>query len=122
MRLDTLRDGIGIAGGTCLQLCCSSKTYRVARMTVEDLHEKRRKAAQKHKAGKRLTYEETALMMWDESKEARPMSAMGIFKIEKRALEKLRSALGEYGISSLDDIFEPKDREIAKKTNMSEHS
>ena len=81
----------------------------------KDLIDKKRKAMQKHKDGKRLTYEETALAIWDEKTESKPLSAMGIFKIEKRALEKLKLGLKKYGITGLDDILEPKDREVAKK-------
>jgi len=85
----------------------------------EELLSKKKKALQKHKDGKRLTYEETAFALWDEKSEAKPMSAMGIYKIEKRALEKLKEALKKYNIHGLDDIFEPKDREVAKKVTSS---
>ena len=84
-----------------------------------DLIDRKHKALRKHKDGKRLTYEETALAVWDEKTEDKPMSAMGIYKIEKRALEKLKAGLKKYGITCLDDVFEPKDREVAKKVTSS---
>lgn len=71
-------------------------------------------ALAKHKAGKRLTLEETAAAIWDPESGKKPMTCMGIQKIEKRALDKLRLALKRYGINDLSDIFEPKYREYAK--------
>ena len=71
-------------------------------------------ALAKHKAGKRLTLEETAVAIWDPESGKKPMTCMGIQKIEKRALDKLRLALKKYGINDLSDIFEPKYREYAK--------
>ena len=71
-------------------------------------------ALAKHKAGKRLTLEETALAIWDPDSSKKPMTCMGIQKIEKRALEKLRVALKRYNINGLSDIIEPKYREYAK--------
>lgn len=68
---------------------------------------------------KSLTYDEVALMMWDESPDNVPMSAMGVCKIEKKALEKLREGLKQYGIDNIDDILEPKHREIGKKVTTS---
>lgn len=71
-------------------------------------------AIKKHAAGEALTLEETATAMWNPEIENQPMSAMGILKIERRALEKLKKKLSEFGITSLDDIFDPKFREYAK--------
>lgn len=76
--------------------------------------ELKEEALKKHVAGNALTLEETAYAMWDPNSENRPMSAMGILKIERRALDKLKHRLSKYGITSLDDIFDPKYRELAK--------
>ena len=68
-------------------------------------------ALAKAKAGNRLTLEETALAIWDPESGKKPMTCMGIQKIEKRALDKLKAALNKYGINDLSDIIEPKYRE-----------
>jgi hypothetical protein len=69
---------------------------------------------------KTLTYDEVALMLWNDSPDNVPMSAMGVCKIEKRALEKLREGLRQrYGIDNIDDMLEPKYREIGKKVTAS---
>lgn len=71
----------------------------------------RKDALRKYKAGERLTLEETAVAIWDPESEKQPMTCMGILKIEKRALDKLRNKLKTFGIKNLNDIFEPKYRE-----------
>lgn len=75
----------------------------------------RREAIAKHKRGNCLTLEETALAIWNPLTERRPMTCMGVLKIEKRALAKLKEQLGKYGINSLSDVFETKYREIGGK-------
>lgn len=76
----------------------------------------KKEALKKHEDGKCLTLDETALAIWDPDKDDKPMSAMGILKIERRALAKLKSKLhSRYGIDNLDDIFDPKHREVARK-------
>ena len=66
----------------------------------------REAAIEKHRHGERLTLEETALAIWKPDVEAKPMSIMGVQKIEKRALAKLREELKKrYGITSLSDIL-----------------
>ena len=72
-------------------------------------------ALEKHANRERLTLEETACAMWDPESEKKPMSALGILKIERRALEKLKVALAKYGIKGVDDMFEAKGREIGQK-------
>ena len=64
--------------------------------------------------GERLTLEETAVAIWDPDTEAHPMTCMGVLKIEKRALDKLKEQLKKYGINDLSDVFEPKAREYGK--------
>lgn len=72
-------------------------------------------AMKKHAAGENLTLEETAAAIWNPETENQPMTAMGILKIERRALDKLKTLLAsQYGINSIDDIFDPKYREYAK--------
>ena len=71
------------------------------------LEEQRQLALEKHRCGEHLTLDETALAMWDPSREKKPMSVMGIQKIEMRALAKLRAAVAKrYGWKSLDDVLE----------------
>lgn len=59
----------------------------------------------KHASDKALTLEETAAAIWDPDKTDKPMTAMGVYKIEQRALKKLRDALSQFGIKSLDDAI-----------------
>lgn len=72
-------------------------------------------ALAKHANGERLTLEETACAMWDPESGKKPMSALGVLKIERRALDKLKAALEKYGIKGIDDMFESKGREIGQK-------
>lgn len=68
----------------------------------------------KHKSGERLTLEETAYAIWNPKLEKKPMTSMGIYKIEQRAMLKLRSALSSrYGIKQLDDVYENSNRIVA---------
>ena len=96
------------------ELSAISKERAILRKKL-NLIDKKRKAMQKHKDGKCLTFEETAFAIWDIDKETRPMSPMGICKLQKRILEKCNGKLSKVGIKSSDDVFEPKDREVAKK-------
>ena len=65
----------------------------------------------KHEAGDALTLEETAIAIWNPDTEAHPMTSMGVLKIEKKALEKLKARLKDMNIKGLDDVFEAKFRE-----------
>lgn len=71
----------------------------------------------KHMTGNRLTLEETALAMWDPKTEEKPMSPMGILKIERRALEKLKKAFKKLGVNSFDDIFSDKSERTMDMVN-----
>ena len=71
-------------------------------------------ALRKHASGDALTLEETAVAIWDPTTEDCPMTSMGILKIEKKALAKLREKLKESNIVGIDDMFESKFREYAK--------
>ena len=68
----------------------------------------------KHASGKTLTLEETAAAIWNPDTESKPMTAMGVLKIEKKALAKLKSKLKEINIKNLDDVFESRFREYGK--------
>lgn len=59
----------------------------------------------KHASDETLTLEETAAAIWDPDKTDKPMTAMGVYKIEQRALKKLRDALAQLGIKSLGDAI-----------------
>lgn len=71
-------------------------------------------ALRKHKSGEPLSLEETALAIWDPDTEDYPMTSMGVLKIEKKALAKLKMALKKKNIIGIDDLFESKFREYAK--------
>ena len=75
----------------------------------------KKEALKKHAEGECLTLEETACAIWDPNSGKKPLSALGVLKIERRALAKLKAAFAEYGIENLDDLFEPKGREVAQK-------
>lgn len=81
----------------------------------------KKQCLKKHEDGEPLTLEETAFAMWDPTTESKPMTAMGILKIERRALDKLKLALKHKKINSLDDLFDPRHREIGKQENTKEH-
>ena len=81
----------------------------------------KKQCMKKHHDGKSLTLDETAFAVWDPDAQAKPMSPMGILKIERRALDKLKCELKKHGISSLDDVFDPKYREAGHRENTREH-
>lgn len=55
-----------------------------------------------------MTLEEAAFALWmiDGKKTARPMTRMGILKIEQKACAKMREKLKKYGIKQLDDVVD----------------
>lgn len=58
-----------------------------------------------------LTYEDAAYALWlKEGKKGKPLSKVGILKIEERALMKIRKELEKIGIHGIDDFLEPKYR------------
>lgn len=67
-------------------------------------------------AGKPLTLEQTAVALWhvEGRKTKKPMTKMGVLKIEQAALAKMRQGLLKYGITSLDDVIDVKHRENAQ--------
>lgn len=87
----------------------------------ESMLEFKKQSIKKHDAGEFLTLEETAFAMWDPEAESKPLSAMGVLKIERRALDKMKLALKKYGIYNLDDVFDPRHREAAKQDNTREY-
>lgn len=62
----------------------------------------------KYLTGTPMTLEETAFALWmsDGRKTPRPMTRMGVLKIEQKACAKLRIALKKYGIKQLDDAID----------------
>ena len=88
--------------------------------TKESMVAYREKCIQKHASGECLSLDETAYAIWDPAHEDKPMTPMGILKIERKALAKLKLKLKENGISSLDDVFDPRHREFAKQENSRE--
>ena len=64
--------------------------------------------------GEPLTLEETAVAIWRPDVEKHPMTCMGVLKIEKRALAKMKSKLKTLNIHGLDDVFESKFREYGE--------
>lgn len=91
------------------------------RASLEDMLAFKKQCLRKHKEGKCLTLDETAFAVWDPENQAKPMSPMGVLKIERRALEKLKSELKKYNINNLDDVFDPKHREMGHQENTCEH-
>ena len=85
-------------------------------MTNEEMIGIRNLALKKHANGKALTLEETALAIWDPNSRKKPMTTMGLLKLERRALAKLKTKLKEYNIDSLDDLFDPKYREVGHES------
>ena len=94
-----------------------------ARHTKETAHwlKLKNEALKKHKAGERLTLEETAVAIWNPKTERQPITCMGVLKIEKRALAKIKAKLRADNIRSLDDVFEPKYREYGSRASLSDH-
>ena len=82
--------------------------------TTEEWLAEKKIVLRRHAAGERLTLDETALAIWNPKERPYPMTSMGILKIEKQALDKLKTQLKKYNINNLDDIFDPKLREIGK--------
>lgn len=91
------------------------------RLSRESMLAFKKQCHRKHEDGKCLTLEETAFAIWDPEKEAHPITPMGVLKIERRALEKVKLALKKYGINNLDDVFDPKHRELAKQDTTREY-
>lgn len=62
-----------------------------------------------------LTLEETAYLLWcfEGKKTSKPMTKVGILKIEKQALDKCKKAFAKHGIKNLDDVFECSGRQRA---------
>ena len=81
------------------------------RKSKEHWMKAKKMALAKHAGGDRLTLEETAAAIWNPNEEDHPMTCMGVLKIEKKALEKLKFALKKYGIKDLSDVVEPRYRE-----------
>ena len=69
------------------------------------------KAQEKLRTGHNLNLNEIAVMIWNPKKETKPLSAMGILKIERRALLKIRKGFAKMGITKLDDVVGVKTRE-----------
>lgn len=90
------------------------------RSSKTSMLEFKKQCLKKHEAGECLTLDETAFAIWDPEKDSKPMSPMGILKIERRALAKLKVELANHGIKNLDDIFDPKHREMGKQENTKE--
>ena len=72
----------------------------------QSLQEQEDEVILKYLNGEPMTLEETALGLWmyDGRKTLKPMSRMGILKLEQRILQKFRKACEEHGISE-DDLF-----------------
>ena len=91
------------------------------RSSKEAMLKFKERCLKKHGSGKSLTLDETAFAIWDPDTQEKPMTPMGILKIERRALEKLKSELKKYGIKNLDDVFDPKYRELGKQESTKEN-
>ncbi len=90
------------------------------RSSREAMLEHRKRCLKKHQDGEALTLDETAFAMWNPELEKKPLSPMGVLKIERRALAKLKDELAKNGIKGLDDVFDPKHRELGKQENSKE--
>ena len=66
--------------------------------------------------GKPLTLEQTAVALWhiEGRKAKKPMTKMGVLKVEQGALLKMRQGLAKHGITKLDDVLDVNKREIAQ--------
>lgn len=66
--------------------------------------------------GKPLTLEQTAVALWhiEGRKTKKPMTKMGVLKIEHGALAKMKQGLLKYGITQLDDVMDIRGRERAQ--------
>jgi hypothetical protein len=67
-------------------------------------------AIEKHARGQCLSLDETAAAIWEPESQAKPMSAMGILKIERGAMLKIKLAFAKAGIKCPADIFMKNDR------------
>lgn len=68
--------------------------------------------------GKPLTLDQAAVALWhiEGRKTKKPMTKMGLLKVEQNALLKMKQGLAKYGITKLDDVFDPDGRRpIANK-------
>ena len=67
-------------------------------------------------SGKPLTLEQTAVALWhiEGRKTKKPMTKMGVLKIEQGAMLKMRQGLAKYGITKLDDVMDIRGRERAQ--------
>ena len=86
----------------------------------EAMLEFKKQCIKKHENGECLSLEETAFAIWDPETQKKPLTPMGILKIERRALEKLKLSLKKYGINNLDDVFDPRHRENGHQENTKE--
>ena len=98
----------------------SKRIFPAYRSSKEAMLTFKKQCLKKHEAGESLTLDETAFAIWDSEHEKKPMTPMGILKIERRALTKLKVELAKHGIKNLDDVFDPKGRENAKQENTKE--
>lgn len=82
--------------------------------STEELIKLKKQYIEKHRLGEPLTLDETAIAIWDPKSGKKPMTAMGVYKLQTRALEKLKIALKKYHITKIDDVISAKYREIGK--------
>ena len=66
--------------------------------------------------GKPLTLEQTAVALWhiEGRKTKKPLTKMGVLKIEQGALAKMKQGMLKYGITQLDDVLDVRGRERAQ--------
>ena len=83
---------------------------------------KKKDALKKYASGERLTLEETALAIWDPATQKKPMTTMGILKIEKKALAKLKIGLKKYGINDISDVLDARSSGFGMSTFDVQHS
>lgn len=83
---------------------------------VLTLEEQEDLVIEKYLCGEALSLEETALALWmiEGRKTPRPMTKVGIMKVEQRALSHLREGFKKYGITQFDDIYSARNRTPAK--------
>lgn len=82
--------------------------------STEELIKLKNQYIEKHNCGAPLTLEETAIAIWDPKSGKKPMTSMGIYKIQMKALEKLKLELRKYHITKIDDVVSTKYREYGK--------
>lgn len=88
----------------------------MSQLSHEEMLKMKRAAVRKFADGKTLTYDETRYAIWDPKSGKKPLSCMGVLKIERKALGKLKTELAKYGIQNLDDVLEPKHRQVGEKS------